>query len=96
MAAAGGRLGLAAAGAPVHFPQLEAPVEPDDGAEGARWQHATGSAGDLLGGGGAGGAAWDGASARRRGLWLLHTGVGGGGLLSAGLLFGGSSPLGST
>lgn len=71
------RLGLAGVGAPVHFPQLEAPVEPDDGAEGARWQHAPGSAGDLLAG------CWTSSLGRgfcqATGLWLPKTGGEGGG-----------------
>lgn len=41
-------LGLASVGALVHFPQLEAPVEPDDGAEGERRQHAPRSGGTPL------------------------------------------------
>lgn len=39
---------LASVAGLVHFSQLEAPVEPDDGAEGERWQHAPSSAGSLL------------------------------------------------
>lgn len=34
----------------MHFSQLETPVEPDDGAEGERWQHAPWSGGNLLAG----------------------------------------------
>lgn len=34
----------------MHFPQLDAPVEPDDGAEGQSWQHAPSSSGNLLAG----------------------------------------------
>lgn len=33
-------LDLAGVGGPLHFPQLDTTVEPDDGAEGERWQHA--------------------------------------------------------
>lgn len=33
-----------------HFPQLDTPVEPDDGAEGAPWQHALSSSQKLLAG----------------------------------------------
>lgn len=33
-----------------HFPQLDTPVEPDDGAEGAPWQHALSSSQNLLAG----------------------------------------------
>lgn len=43
-------LDLSSVGGLVHFSQLEAPVEPDDGAEGERWQHAPSSAGGLLAG----------------------------------------------
>lgn len=31
---------LPGVGGLVHFPKLDTPVEPDDGAEGERWQHA--------------------------------------------------------
>lgn len=33
-------LDLASVGGLLHFPQLDTAVEPDDGAEGQRWQHA--------------------------------------------------------
>lgn len=33
-------LDQASVGGPLHFPQLDTTVEPDDGAEGERWQHA--------------------------------------------------------
>lgn len=39
-AAAPEALDLTGVGGPLHFPQLDAAVEPDDGAEGERWQHA--------------------------------------------------------
>lgn len=41
---------LAGVGELVHFPQLDTPVEPDDGAEGERWQHALSSSENLLAG----------------------------------------------
>lgn len=41
---------LTCVGGLVHFPQLDTPVEPDDGAEGQRWQHALSSSGNLLAG----------------------------------------------
>lgn len=31
---------LTGVGGLVYFPQFDTPVEPDDGAEGERWQHA--------------------------------------------------------
>lgn len=34
---------LTGVGGLVHFPQFDPPVEPDDGAEGERWQHALSS-----------------------------------------------------
>lgn len=39
-AVAAAALDLAGVGGPLHFPQLDTTVEPDDGAEGERWQHA--------------------------------------------------------
>lgn len=33
-------LDLASVGGPLHFPQLDTTIEPDDGAEGEHWQHA--------------------------------------------------------
>lgn len=39
-AAAAAALDLTSVGGPLHFPQLDTAVEPDDGAEGERWQHA--------------------------------------------------------
>ena len=39
---------LTGVGELVHFPQLDTPVEPDDGAEGERWQHALSSSENLL------------------------------------------------
>lgn len=39
-AEAAAALDLAGVGGPLHFPQLDTTVEPDDGAEGERWQHA--------------------------------------------------------
>lgn len=39
-AAAAAALDLAGVGGLLHFPQLDTTVEPDDGAEGERWQHA--------------------------------------------------------
>lgn len=41
---------LTGVGGLVHFPQLDSPVEPDDGAEGKRWQHAPSKLGNLLAG----------------------------------------------
>lgn len=43
-------LDLTGVGGLVHFPQLDTPVEPDDGAEGERWQHALSSSENLLAG----------------------------------------------
>lgn len=43
-------LNLTSVGGLVYFPQLDTPVEPDDGAEGERRQHALSSSGDLLAG----------------------------------------------
>lgn len=34
---------LTGVGGLVHFPQFDTPIEPDDGAEGERWQHAPSS-----------------------------------------------------
>lgn len=39
-AGAAAALDLTGVGGPLHFPQLDTAVEPDDGAEGERWQHA--------------------------------------------------------
>lgn len=39
---------LTGVGGQVQFPQLDSPVQPDDGAEGERWQHALLSSGNLL------------------------------------------------
>lgn len=41
---------LPGVGGLVHFPQLDTPVEPDDGAEGERWQHALSRRQNLLAG----------------------------------------------
>lgn len=41
---------LTGVGGLVHFPQLDSPVEPDDGTEGERWQHALSSSKNRLAG----------------------------------------------
>lgn len=48
MTAAAAVSDLTGVGGLVHFPQLDTPVEPDDGAEGERWQHALSSSENLL------------------------------------------------
>lgn len=50
MPAAAAGSDLTGVGGLVHFPQLDTPVEPDDGAEGQRWQHALSSSKNLLAG----------------------------------------------
>lgn len=50
MSAVAAALHLAGVGGLVHFPQLDTPVEPDDGTEGDRWQHAFSSSKNLLAG----------------------------------------------
>lgn len=50
MSARAAVLNLTSVGGLVYFPQLDTPVEPDDGAEGERRQHALSSSGDLLAG----------------------------------------------
>lgn len=50
MTAAAAVSDLTGVGGLVHFPQLDTPVEPDDGAEGERWQHALSSSENLLAG----------------------------------------------
>lgn len=50
MSAVAAALHLTGVGGLVHFPQLDTPVEPDDGTEGNSWQHAFSSSKNLLAG----------------------------------------------
>lgn len=50
MSAAAAVLDLTGVGGLVHFSKLDTPVEPDDGTERERWQHALSSSENLLAG----------------------------------------------